>query len=54
MIVAYKRTVLARLPDKEYSDTTRGEGLNIKMFQMQQGGLSSPAISGTGQTKKTG
>jgi len=27
------------------------EGLNITMFQMQQGGMSSLAISGTGQTK---
>jgi len=34
-------------------DSQSGEGPNITMFQMQQGGLSSPAISGTGQTKYT-
>jgi len=39
-------------PSSERRRTHRAsEGLNIKMFQMQQGGLSSPAISGTGQTK---
>ena len=32
-------------------DSQGSEGLNIKMFQIWQGGIASPALSGTGQTK---
>ena len=43
-------TVMSHHREMEVSQAN--EGLNIKMFQMKQGGVSSLAISGTGQRKR--